>query len=74
MERGTHAALLAARGLYASMWNRQREVEEAREILESVDEEEAAESGSVAAADKAAAIEPEPRADREIPLADLPAE
>jgi hypothetical protein len=28
----------------------------------------------VAAADKAAAIEPEPRADREIPLADIPAE
>ena len=74
MERGTHAALLAARGLYASMWNRQREVEEAREILESVDEEETAESGGVAAADKAAAIEPEPRADREIPLADIPAE
>jgi ABC-type transport system involved in Fe-S cluster assembly fused permease/ATPase subunit len=74
VERGTHAALLAARGLYASMWNRQREVEEAREILESVDEEEAAESGGVAAADKAAAIEPEPPADREIPLADIPAE
>ena len=74
VERGTHAALLAARGLYASMWNRQREVEEAREILELVDEEEAAESGGVAAADKAAAIEPEPPADREIPLADIPAE
>src|SRR3984893_1776577 len=74
VERGTHAALLAARGLYASMWNRQREVEEAREILESGEEEEAAESGGVAAADKAAAIEPELRADREIPLADIPAE
>jgi len=32
-ERGTHQQLLAARGLYASMWNRQREAEEAREKL-----------------------------------------
>jgi ATP-binding cassette, subfamily B, heavy metal transporter len=31
VERGTHRALLGARGLYASMWNRQREAEEARE-------------------------------------------
>src|SRR4249920_102006 len=33
VERGTHHALLAANGLYASMWNRQREAEEAREKL-----------------------------------------
>jgi len=33
VERGTHAALLANDGLYASMWNRQREAEEAREKL-----------------------------------------
>jgi ATP-binding cassette subfamily B protein len=32
-ERGRHAQLLAAGGLYASMWNRQREAEEAREKL-----------------------------------------
>ena len=32
-ERGTHAELLAANGLYASMWNRQREAQEAREKL-----------------------------------------
>src|SRR3954453_12322840 len=32
-ERGTHSGLLAANGLYASMWNRQREAEEAREKL-----------------------------------------
>jgi len=32
-ERGTHAELLAQSGLYASMWNRQREAEEARERL-----------------------------------------
>lgn len=32
-ERGTHAILLAQGGLYASMWNRQREAEAAREKL-----------------------------------------
>src|SRR3981081_3616842 len=32
-ERGTHTQLLAAGGLYASMWNRQREAQEAREKL-----------------------------------------
>jgi ATP-binding cassette subfamily B protein len=32
-ERGTHGELLAANGLYASMWNRQREAEAAREKL-----------------------------------------
>jgi ATP-binding cassette, subfamily B, heavy metal transporter len=32
-ERGTHAELLASGGLYASMWNRQREAQEARERL-----------------------------------------
>ena len=33
VERGTHFQLLAKNGLYASMWNRQREAEEAREKL-----------------------------------------
>jgi ATP-binding cassette subfamily B protein len=33
VERGTHYQLLAHNGLYASMWNRQREAEEAREKL-----------------------------------------
>jgi ATP-binding cassette subfamily B protein len=33
VERGTHTQLLAANGLYASMWNRQREAQEARERL-----------------------------------------
>jgi ABC-type transport system involved in Fe-S cluster assembly fused permease/ATPase subunit len=41
-ERGTHAQLLASNGLYASMWNRQREAEEAREKLARIaDEHEA---------------------------------
>jgi ATP-binding cassette, subfamily B, heavy metal transporter len=41
-ERGTHRQLLAANGLYAGMWNRQREAEEARETLARVaDPEEA---------------------------------
>jgi ATP-binding cassette subfamily B protein len=41
-ERGTHVRLLAAGGLYASMWNRQREAEAAREKLAQIDEENAA--------------------------------
>ena len=41
-ERGTHSQLLAAGGLYASMWNRQREAQEARERLALIaDENEA---------------------------------
>ena len=41
-ERGTHYELLAKGGLYASMWNRQREAEAAREKLAQVDDEPAA--------------------------------
>ncbi|MDQ0454178.1 ABCB family ABC transporter ATP-binding protein/permease [Rhizobium paknamense] len=37
-ERGTHAELLAQNGLYASMWNRQREATEAEEHLRQVRE------------------------------------
>jgi ATP-binding cassette, subfamily B, heavy metal transporter len=41
-ERGTHSQLLALGGLYASMWNRQREAQEAREKLARIaDENEA---------------------------------
>ena len=36
VERGTHQQLLAANGLYESMWNRQREAEAAREKLAQV--------------------------------------
>ncbi|HEY4404114.1 MAG TPA: ABC transporter ATP-binding protein/permease [Xanthobacteraceae bacterium] len=39
VERGTHPQLLARGGLYASMWNRQREAEAAREKLALMEEE-----------------------------------
>jgi ABC-type transport system involved in Fe-S cluster assembly fused permease/ATPase subunit len=41
-ERGTHHQLLASGGLYASLWNRQREAEAAREKLALIGEEVAA--------------------------------
>jgi ATP-binding cassette subfamily B protein len=42
VERGTHHELLREGGLYASMWNRQREAQEAREKLARVAEEPSA--------------------------------
>ena len=39
VERGTHAQLLGQGGLYAGMWNRQREADAAREKLREVAEE-----------------------------------
>jgi len=38
VERGRHQQLLASGGLYASLWNRQREAEEAREKLAQVED------------------------------------
>ena len=38
-ERGTHGGLLVTGGLYASMWNRQREAEAAREKLARIADE-----------------------------------
>ncbi|MGF3021953.1 ABCB family ABC transporter ATP-binding protein/permease [Methylobacterium aquaticum] len=39
-ERGTHLALLAQGGVYAAMWNRQREAEAAREALKRAEAQE----------------------------------
>src|SRR5579863_8243434 len=41
-ERGSHVQLLASGGLYASMWNRQREAQEAREKLARIADESTA--------------------------------
>jgi ATP-binding cassette, subfamily B, heavy metal transporter len=40
VERGTHQSLLEAGGVYAALWNRQREAEKARETLKRAEEEE----------------------------------
>jgi ATP-binding cassette, subfamily B, heavy metal transporter len=42
IERGTHRELLDRGGLYASMWNRQREAQFARDILAEVGDDNAA--------------------------------
>jgi ATP-binding cassette, subfamily B, heavy metal transporter len=42
IERGTHRELLARGGLYAGMWNRQREAQFAREILAEVGDDNTA--------------------------------
>src|SRR5215469_8695668 len=39
IERGIHRQLIARDGLYASMWNRQREAQLARDILAEVDDD-----------------------------------
>src|SRR6201992_4226407 len=50
-ERGTHGQLLSTGGLYASMWNRQREAEEAREKLARIDDDNEASNGTFAPVD-----------------------
>jgi len=62
VERGTHYALLAKKGLYASMWNRQREAEEAREKLARASEEEAAPNRNPPAVQEAPAAAADPAA------------
>jgi ABC-type multidrug transport system ATPase subunit len=42
VEQGTHAELLESGGLYASLWNRQRQAEKAREELAQALEQEQA--------------------------------
>src|SRR5438874_188239 len=59
VERGTHQALLARGGLYAGMWNRQREAEEARERLARVAEESGTPNRNPPAAEQAPAVEPD---------------
>ncbi|MGB6428802.1 MAG: metal ABC transporter permease, partial [Methyloceanibacter sp.] len=46
VEQGTHLELLAKGGLYASLWTRQREADEARERLAHVLEPEVIEPES----------------------------
>ena len=49
VERGTHDSLLLRRGMYADMWNRQKEADEARERLaEDLEEGEKDDRDSVA--------------------------
>jgi ATP-binding cassette, subfamily B, heavy metal transporter len=50
VEKGTHAELIAADGLYASLWSRQRQAEKAREDLAHA-LEEAEKSGALRPAD-----------------------
>jgi ATP-binding cassette subfamily B protein len=59
-ERGTHYELLARGGLYASMWNRQREAEAAREKLALVEDEPAAPNRNPPVVEDALTTEPEP--------------
>ncbi|MGD9767488.1 MAG: ABC transporter ATP-binding protein/permease [Pseudolabrys sp.] len=53
VERGTHVQLLARAGLYASMWNRQREADEAREKLALADDNAAPNRNPPPVAEKA---------------------
>ena len=65
IERGTHLELIAHGGLYASMWNRQREAQLARDILAEVGDDGAAPNRNPPQLPE----EPEPRPDL-LPAAD----
>ena len=43
VERGRHEDLIAQGGVYSQLWNRQREVDQARETLRRAGEEKARE-------------------------------
>ncbi len=47
VERGTHEALLARRGVYAALWSRQREVDAAEETLRRAGEDAKDEEGDL---------------------------
>ena len=71
VERGTHAQLLAAHGLYASMWNRQREAEEAREKLARVAEDGSAPNRNPPPVEEVAAVAaPNPPTDAPVEAAE----
>jgi ATP-binding cassette subfamily B protein len=53
-ERGSHGELLAKGGLYAGMWNRQREAEAARERLASMGDDAEAVGAVLPPAEEAA--------------------
>ena len=38
-EQGTHTELIAQKGVYAQMWAQQQEAEQARELLDHIEEE-----------------------------------
>ncbi len=65
VERGTHRELISRGGLYASMWNRQREAQLARDILAEVGDDSAAPNRNPPQVPE----EPEPPADL-LPAAD----
>jgi len=64
VERGPHHQLLARNGLYASMWNRQREAEAAREKLALVDDEAVAPNRDPPVIEEQDEMKPEPPVER----------
>jgi ATP-binding cassette subfamily B protein len=64
VERGSHHRLLARTGLYASMWNRQREAEAAREKLALVDDEAVAPNRDPPVIEEQDEMKPEPPVER----------